>query len=123
MHGWNWPKYLTGTFAFLWLFIGATSTVDAYLTVKYAGQLDEENPIGAALIEMGPHVGRVFGEDQRFVNERQQDVSLLVGAKMFGTILSLGILLLIFHKWPMCAQVIVSSLALFQFMLMFYIFR
>jgi hypothetical protein len=124
MSGEKW-KILTVVFAVLWLFVGATSTVDAYLTVKYAESMKEENPIGEALIQLGPHVGDLATDAAPPPKHKpkKQDVSLLVGAKMFGTILALGILLLLFQKWPVGAQIVVSGLSVFQLLLMFYIFQ
>jgi len=102
----------------------ATSTVDAYLIVKYADQIQEENPIGDALIRLGPQVGHVNGVvPHPLPTGKRPDVSLLVAVKMFGTILALGVLLLLFQKWPAGAQLIVAALSVFQFMLMLYIFH
>ena len=125
MHGFFLTKYLTGMFVFLWLFVGATSTVDAYLIVKYADQLEEENPIGEALIRLGPQVGHVNGVKPHPHPEgtKRPDVSLLVAAKMFGTIVALGTLIFLFQRWPAGAQLIVMGLSVFQGLLMFYIFQ
>src|SRR5881394_2737685 len=103
MHGWIWTKYLTGIFAFFWLFIGVTSTVDAYFIIKYADQIEEENPIGEALIRLGPQIGYVGGITPHPLPSgvKRADVSLLVAVKMFGTIVALGLLIFLFQKWPL----------------------
>lgn len=124
MHALGWTKYLTGVFVFLWLFVGATSTVDAYLIIKYADQLEEENPVGEALIRLGPRLGHVNGvvpHPQGHI--KKNDVSLLIAAKMFGTIVALGVLIFLFQKWPAGAQLIIAALSVFQFFLMLYIFQ
>ncbi len=100
-------------FFVLWLFVGATSALDTYLTVRYASGMHEENPVGARLIRLGTELHQA---------DDHQDVSLFVGVKMFTTILALGILMVIYQRWRTIGQVVALGLALFQLGLLFYLF-
>lgn len=91
-----------------WFFIATTSTIDAYLAVHYAPVLKEENPLGELLI-------------RESVNGAGQDVSLLIGVKMFGTILVLGFLLVLHGRWQSGARAAALGLAACQLLLMLYI--
>ncbi len=107
---------LTGLlFAVLWLFIGAVSAVDAALTIRYAPALHEQNPLAAAFIRDVP--------DPIVPRCSVQDVSLLIGAKMFGTLLVLGFLVLLYRRHPVHAQVVVATLSVFQLGLLLYLFH
>jgi hypothetical protein len=96
-------------FALAWLFIGATSTFDAYLAMHFSQALEEENPIGRFLIALASQPGG------------PQDVSLLIGVKMFGTILVLGTLVLLYQRSRPAARVVIAALTLSQFFLMLYV--
>jgi hypothetical protein len=114
-----WHKLTPVCFALLWLFVGGSSTLDAFLTIKYADSMYEENPIGLALIQLGP----AAMDRPQSVGAGVQDVSLFVGIKMFGTILVLGILIVLYQAWRPGAQLAAAGLSLFQFGLLLYIFQ
>jgi hypothetical protein len=101
-------------FAALWLFVGATSAVDACLMVRYAGAVREENPFAQRLIITRPHSKWLVGPSQ--------DVSLLIAVKMFGTLVALGLLLVLYQKWRRGARLAIAGLAVFQVLLLFCLF-
>jgi hypothetical protein len=93
--------------------------VDAFLTIKYADSMYEENPIGLALIELSSEdVDRPVAADAG-----PRDVSLFVGIKMFGTILALGILIVLYQAWRPGALLSAAGLSLFQCGLLLYMFQ
>ena len=49
------------------------------------------------------------------------DASLLVAAKMFGTLVVLGLLAALYRRSPSRAQAVVAALALFQALLLAYV--
>jgi hypothetical protein len=106
---------MTALFVFLWLFVGATSSVDACLTVKYAHVMEEENPLANLLIVYRPNAFLPMGYEA--------DVSLLIAVKMFGTLLALGVLVLLYWRWRKGAQAVVAGLAALQVLLLFYLFQ
>jgi hypothetical protein len=114
-----WQKITSSAFTVAWLFVGASSSLDTFLTIKFADYIREENPIGRALIRLGPNLWF----EPRFVTYGVQDVSLLVGVKMFGTILALGILIWLYYKWRLGAQLVAAGLSCFQMWLLFYLFQ
>lgn len=92
-------------FVLLLGFIGLVSSIDTALAVKYAPTLhhDEKNPLALQLIAPG-------------------DVSLLVGVKMYGTLLVLYALALLHHRWRRAAMTAACVLAGFQGWLLVYLF-
>jgi hypothetical protein len=102
-------------FAVLWLFVGTSSTLDAALTIHYAPGLDEQNPEARALIREEPDPAGPW-----FVH---RDLSLLIGVKMLGTLLVLGVLVLLYRRWPFHAQLVVTGLSVFQIGLLLYLFH
>ncbi len=93
------------SFVLLLGFIGLVSSIDTALAVKYAPSLhhDEMNPLALQLIAPG-------------------DVSLLVGVKMYGTLLVLYTLVLLHHRWRRAAMTAAGVLAAFQGWLLVYLF-
>lgn len=87
-------------FPCLWLFIGAVSSLDAALTVKYQHDLIhmELNPIARTLL-------RVNGWDP----------SVMIGVKFAGTILVLGILILQYRRDQRLGHFLTAVVAAFQF--------
>jgi hypothetical protein len=91
-------------FCILWLFIGAVSSYDLYLLIKFRDVLIEQNPIGQWLISVD-----------------NNDISLFSGCKMLGTIIALGILTIIFSYNKKLGLIITSVISVFQLILLFYL--
>jgi hypothetical protein len=85
------------------MYIGLVSSVDAGLVVHYADNLRELNPIAAWLI-------------------RGRDVSVLIGCKMFGTLLVTLIVLSLYGHRPAWAGWVTAAIALFQTALLVFLF-
>ncbi len=107
------PHWMNLLFAALWLLVGAGSAVDAALTVHYAPQLDEENPVARALLVREPQPGAPIAF--------RTDPSLLVAVKMFGTLVAFGLLAALYRRAPARAQLVAAGLALFQLLLLAYV--
>ena len=86
-------------FNLLWLFIGAVSSYDAYLTMKFDDSIAamELNPLGVWLIELDGG-----------------DPSLFIGVKFLGTIVVLGLLNLIHRCHHRMGWTLIGMLAAFQ---------
>lgn len=84
-------------------FIGCVSALDAALVVQYQKEIHEQNPVGLFLLNSHGPAGLVF-------------------VKMLGTIMVLGLLLLLHSKWPAGARLIVTAVALFQLGLVVYLY-
>jgi hypothetical protein len=86
-------------FPALWLFIGAVSSYDAYLTIKYEDSIAamELNPLGQYLLQQG-----------------DGDTALFMGMKFVGTIVVLGVLNLIHRARPEWGMWMTGSVATFQ---------
>src|SRR5262245_39644809 len=95
------PRLASVCFALLWLFIGATSSLDMSLAVWAGNALHEENPAGKYLLDHHGMAG-------------------LAGVKMMGTILVLGALLLLHRYWRKAAWLAIAALSLTQLLLMGY---
>lgn len=93
-------------FPSLWMFIGAVSSWDAYLVVKYRKYIRdlEENPIGNLLLDLDG------GE-----------TSLFIGAKFLGTVLVLGVLMVVYQYSRRFGYVLTTAIAGFQLGLLCYI--
>ena len=83
----------------LWLFIGAVSSYDAYLTMKFNDSIAsmELNPLGVWLIEMDGG-----------------DPSLFIGVKFLGTIIVLGLLSLIHKHHQRMGWTLIGMVSTFQ---------
>ena len=90
----------------LWLFIGLVSAVDTYLTIKFQEWLAhlEVNPLARMLLQLDD------GEP-----------SLLIGSKFFGSIVVLGILLVLYLENRRLGLVVTAAIASFQLWLMGYL--
>ena len=86
-------------FAQLWVFIGVVSAVDLYISIKTREYLYEMemNPIGRFLIEAD-----------------DGDVALFMGIKCAGTVIALGIMILLYHFKRRWAWYSIYSLAIMQ---------
>lgn len=86
-------------FPALWLFIGAVSSYDAYLTIKYEDSIAamELNPLGQYLLQ-----------------QNDGDAALFMGMKFVGTIVVLGVLNLIHRARPDWGMWMTGSVATFQ---------
>lgn len=94
---------LAGVFLALCLFVGLSSMYDAYLNVKYpVVAAAEENPIARWILE-----AHADADDAR---------SALIGAKLVGTLLVVGILATLFalRRTRDMAWSVAASLAVFQ---------
>jgi len=87
-------------FAQLWVFIGVASAVDLYISIKTREYLYEMemNPIGRFLIAAD-----------------DGDVALFMGVKCAGTVIALGILILLYQFKRKWAWYSVWSLSVMQF--------
>jgi hypothetical protein len=90
----------------LWLFIGLASAIDTYLTVKFQEWLCdlEVNPLARLLL-------RIDGWEP----------SLLVGAKFFGSVVVLGILLALHLQNRRVGLLVTAAVASFQLCLLAYL--
>ena len=94
-------------FCAMWVLIGFVSSYDVYLSVlngEYLYEL-EENPMARYIIA-------------------EYGVPFFVGFKMFGTIISLGIITMLYHSYRKAAWVINTSIfsvqmALFAYLIYF----
>jgi hypothetical protein len=86
-------------FPALWLFIGAVSSYDAYLTIKYEDSIAamELNPLGQYLLQ-----------------QNDGDAALFMAMKFVGTIVVLGVLNLIHRARPQWGLWMTGSVATFQ---------
>ena len=87
-------------FAQLWVFIGMASAVDVYVSIKTQEYLYEMemNPIGRFLIEAD-----------------KGDIALFMGTKVAGTVVALGILILLYQFKRKWAWYSIWSLSVMQF--------
>ena len=87
-------------FAQLWVFIGVASAIDLYISIKTREYLYEMemNPIGRFLIAAD-----------------DGDVALFMGVKCAGTVIALGILILLYQFKRKWAWYSVWSLSVMQF--------
>lgn len=93
-------------FFILWAWIALVSSYDSYLTVKLRSVMrdSEQNPIA------------------RYIMSKDHwDVSMFIGFKMYGTIIVLGFLSLMYSINKKYAFTIAIVLALFQTGLLFYL--
>lgn len=93
-------------FSIQWLIIGFISAFDSYCSIKYRDFLYEfeQNPIGRYLIELD-----------------NGDVSLFIMIKIMGTILTLGILILLFLYNSKIGQISCFGVCTFQLFLLIYL--
>lgn len=93
-------------FLILWAWVAFVSSYDAYLTVRLRSVIhdSEQNPIARFIMSMD-----------------NWDVSLFIGFKMYGTILVLGFLSLMYLVNKKYAFTTVIALALFQTGLLLYL--
>ena len=93
-------------FAAMWLAIGIISSIDLYWAVKnqHIMLYNEQNPIGRYLIR-----------------QDDGDVALFMGVKMAGTILALGVLIVLYHHKRLYAWLSITSLTVAQFLLLYYL--
>jgi hypothetical protein len=89
-------RYLYGL---QWLFIGIVSAIDVYISTKLDDALYaiELNPMGRWLIRQGG-----------------QDIALFMGLKVAGTVVVLGLLVLLYHYKPKWAYRIILGVTFFQ---------
>ena len=95
------------TFVTLWLFVGLVSAYDGYLTVRYQHMLHilEENPVGRWMMDLDD--GLVYDRDYGYVASNHK-VAAFLGCKFAGTILALGLLLLV-HRYQARLGLLVSG--------------
>ncbi len=86
-------------FPLLWMFIGAVSSYDAYLTLKFEDSIVamELNPLGQFLLHLD-----------------EGDPSLFMAIKFVGTLIVLGVLNLIHRLAPSFGLKMTSAVASFQ---------
>lgn len=94
----------SGTFLVLWVFIAAISGYDAYRCVTDQAFLGEQelNPVAWYLIHVNGG-----------------DISLLIGLKLFGTCLALGLLQYLHHRKLVGTAVITFVVALCQLLVLY----
>ena len=99
-------KALLLLYSFLWLFIGAVSSLDVVYTVALHEHLyqNEENPIARFIL-----------------HSDNWQVARFTGLKMYCTIIVLGFLLWIYHKNLKIALIIASIISFLQFCLLLYL--
>lgn len=92
------PRHVVA-FQCLLLFISAVSAIDSYLTVRFQDTLafHELNPVGRLLLRIGGW-----------------EPSLLIGAKLLGTTLVLGILFALYLRHRQAGFAVAAALAVFQ---------
>ena len=93
-------------FIFCWIFIGTVSSIDTCLTVKLRDVLNFH--------EINPMARMILANDG-------WEVARFIGLKVFGTILVLGITVLIFLKNKFYGLLIITGLAIFQTFLLLYL--
>lgn len=93
-------------FYLCWLFIGAVSSLDVYLTIKFSDNLPEHelNPIARLILKMD-----------------DWEVSRFVAIKVFLTILVLGILRWILYISKKYAFTIITAITICQAILLAYL--
>jgi len=93
-------------FAMMWIAIGMISSVDLYWAVKnqHIMLYNEQNPVGRYLMR-----------------QDDGDVALFMGVKMAGTILALGLLIVLYHYKRLYAWLSIISLTVAQFLLLYYL--
>ena len=93
-------------FTVMWLAIGWISAIDLYWAIKNQHIMlnNEENPIGRYLIGLD-----------------DGSVALFMGLKMAGTILALGLLIVLYHYKKLYAWLSIISLTVAQFLLLHYL--
>jgi hypothetical protein len=92
-------------FALQWLVIGAISSYDCYLSIKFQDQLhhNEMNPLGKLLLDLDGG-----------------NVALFMGLKFFTTIIVLGVLVLLYDRKPGLAHKVITPVLLFQVCLLLF---
>ena len=102
----RFPRKADRVFALLWLFIILVSVFDGYLvlTNRMFIALDEQNPVGKALI----HLNR-------------GDVWLLLAAKLTGTIFSCAVVLVVYWTSERRGLLVAAGIASFQLVLLVYL--
>lgn len=93
-------------FALMWLAIGIISSIDLYWAIKnqHIMLYHEQNPVGRYLM--------------------RQDgggVALFMSMKMAGTILALGVLIVLYHYKKLYAWLSIIPLTMAQFFLLYYL--
>ena len=88
----------------LWLFVIFVSVVDGYLVLRNRHFLQEMNPVGQLLIQLNG--GQVW---------------YLLAAKFTGTVISCGLLLLVYWKKRPYGIIIAASLAVLQMCLLLFL--
>jgi hypothetical protein len=101
-----WSSIYLAVFIGCWIFIGAVSSIDTGLTVKFHSGLKEH--------EQNPVARLILAADG-------WEVSRFVGIKMFGTILVLGILIWLYHIRRQHALLVIATLTVFQGLLLMYL--
>jgi len=98
-------KYYYGI---MWLVIGVISSVDLYWSIVYQNYLYdiELNPLGRLLIAM-----------------ENGGVALFMAVKMLGTIVALGVLVVLYHWKKEYAWPVMTVMFVLQFILLVYIGR
>lgn len=103
----GWGRLLTIIFICQWLTIGVISAIDCYWSIILSDSLieTEQNPIGLWLIQFG-----------------DGNIALFMMCKIIGTILSLGILVLLYHFRPKLAHCSCFGVCVFQILLLIYLY-
>lgn len=93
-------------FSVQWLFMGLVSALDLYLAIRLRGELyeNELNPLGRLLMRLDDY-----------------DVALFMGAKFAGTVLALGILILVWYKNRKIAHISVAVITVLNIALVFFL--
>jgi hypothetical protein len=97
------PDWRPLIFAAMWLFIATVSAFDTYLTVRFQESLDtmELNPLAKSLLRMA-----------------NWEPSLLISMKFFGSVLVLGILMLLQFRSRRFGLCVTAGVASFQLALL-----
>jgi hypothetical protein len=103
-----------GVFMALWMIVGFVSAYDSYLTLKYCESLHvhELNPIGRWLMGLEWHKP----------SPDPAGTALFLACKFAGTVVVLGVLILLYRYRERMGLTVAGSLALFQLGLGMFLF-
>ena len=93
-------------FSMMWIAIGLISSIDLYWAIKNQNIMlcNEQNPVGRYLMR-----------------QDGGSVALFMGLKMAGTILALGLLIVLYHYKRLYAWLSILFLTVAQFLLLYYL--
>jgi len=99
-------RFSTILFSIQWFIIGLVSAIDCYWSIKLQESLlvNEQNPIGVYLIKLD-----------------NGDIALFMMWKIIGTIVTLGLLIVLYKYNSKIAQLSCFGVCIFQILLLIYL--